>query len=85
MAKPKGATSYRFSDEGQALLARLAEVLGMPKTYVLELAIRRLARAELPAAEQPANDRPPTRPMGRPRKAPPPAAGAKRPKKKGAD
>jgi hypothetical protein len=47
MPKPRGATSYRFSEEAQALLAQLSGRLGLSKTGVLELAIRKLARSEL--------------------------------------
>ncbi len=47
MPKPKGGTSYRFSGEAQRLLAALAFRLGLTKTSVLEMAIRKLAYAEL--------------------------------------
>lgn len=46
MPKPKGSTSYRLSDDAQSLLARLANRLGLSKTSVVEMAIRKLAYAE---------------------------------------
>jgi hypothetical protein len=46
MPKPRGGTSYRLSEEAQELLTRLAGRLGIPKTGVLEVAIRKLARSE---------------------------------------
>lgn len=52
MPKPRGGTSYRFSTDAQVLLARLADRLGLTKTGVLEMAIRKLAQAELGDAEQ---------------------------------
>jgi hypothetical protein len=59
MPKPKGATSYRFSAEAQDILARLAEALGVNKTSVLEMALRRMARAErLPAGPAPRSNHP---------------------------
>jgi hypothetical protein len=47
MAKPRGATSYRLSEDAQGMLAGLATRLGLSKTAVLEMAIRKLARSEL--------------------------------------
>jgi predicted DNA-binding protein len=47
MPKPKSATSYRLSEEAQQLLERLASRLGLTKTSVLEMSIRKLAYAEL--------------------------------------
>jgi predicted transcriptional regulator len=52
MSKPRGGTSYRLSADAQDLLMRLADRLGLTKTGVLEMAIRKLARAELGEAEQ---------------------------------
>jgi predicted transcriptional regulator len=49
MPKPKGATSFRLSEDAQGLLQQLSEQLGVSKTAVLELAVRRLARDELPS------------------------------------
>ncbi len=43
MGKPKGATSYRLSEDAQTMLAALAEQFGVSKTGVLEIAIRKLA------------------------------------------
>lgn len=67
MAKPKGATSYRLSEDAQRLIAALADRLGVSKTGVLEIAVRKLARAEL-GAEAPASEGHPVR-QGRPRSA----------------
>jgi hypothetical protein len=47
MAKPKGATSYRFSEDAQRMIIALADHLGVSKTGVLEMAVRKLARSEL--------------------------------------
>jgi hypothetical protein len=44
VAKPP--TSFRLSEDCQALLERLAEHLGITRTAVLEMAVRKLARAE---------------------------------------
>jgi hypothetical protein len=41
-------TSFRFSDEARDLIDRLAHYLGISKASVIELAVRRLARTELP-------------------------------------
>jgi len=47
---PKGSpSSWRLSVEARALLAQLAQALGISQTSVLELAIRRMAKEELPA------------------------------------
>jgi predicted transcriptional regulator len=51
MPKPRSGTSYRLSDDAQDLLAKLASRLGLTKTSVLEMAIRKLAQAELDEAE----------------------------------
>jgi hypothetical protein len=59
MPKPKGATSYRLTVEAQDILTRLAEALGVNKTSVLEMALRRMAKAEgLPAGPAPNSNRP---------------------------
>jgi hypothetical protein len=47
MAKPKGATSYRLSEDAQQMIVALADRLGLSKTGVLELAVRKLAHSEL--------------------------------------
>jgi hypothetical protein len=49
MAKPKGATSYRLSEDAQRLITTLADRLGVSKTGVLEIAVRKLAGSELGA------------------------------------
>ena len=47
---PKGSpSSWRLSVEARELLAQLAQALGISQTSVLELAIRRMAKVELPA------------------------------------
>jgi hypothetical protein len=51
MPKPRSGTSYRLSEDAQRLLARVADRLGLTKTGVLEMAIRKLAYAELDEAE----------------------------------
>jgi hypothetical protein len=53
MAKPRGATSYRLSSDAKQILAALAEQLGVSKTSVLEMAIRKLGRSELPDTFEP--------------------------------
>jgi hypothetical protein len=67
MPKPRGATSYRFSDEAQSLLATLAGTLGLSKTATIEMALRKLARSELPAEQIRPESKPVAR--GRPPKA----------------
>jgi predicted DNA-binding protein len=47
MPKPRSGTSYRLSGEAHNLLNKLACRLGLTKTSVLEMAIRKLAYAEL--------------------------------------
>lgn len=47
MTKPKMATSYRLTKDAQHLLNALAERLGLSKTAVLEMAIRKLAAVEM--------------------------------------
>jgi hypothetical protein len=46
MPKPRSGTSYRLSEDAQELLGKLAGRLGLTKTSVLEMAIRKLAYAE---------------------------------------
>jgi predicted DNA-binding protein len=47
-------TSIRLTDETKANLARLSEHLGIKsKSLLIELAIRRMARTELPESPQP--------------------------------
>ena len=46
MPKPRSGTSYRLSEDAQELLGRLAGRLGLTKTSVVEMAIRKLAFAE---------------------------------------
>jgi hypothetical protein len=48
---PKNPTSFRLSDECLRLIARLSETLGINQTAVIEQAVRKLARAELPAED----------------------------------
>jgi predicted DNA-binding protein len=64
MPKPRSGTSYRLSKEAQDLLGRLACRLGLTKTSVLEMAIRKLAYAEL--GEEKAAIDPRVRPGQRP-------------------
>lgn len=47
MPKRRSGTSYRLSEDAQDLLATLASRLGLTKTSVLEMAIRKLAHTEL--------------------------------------
>jgi hypothetical protein len=56
MPKPRSGTSYRLSEDAQELLGRLSGRLGLTKTSVLEMAIRKLAYAEL-GEEEAAADR----------------------------
>jgi hypothetical protein len=41
-------TSYRFTKDARDLIDRLSDALGVSRTAVIELAVRRLARTELP-------------------------------------
>jgi len=52
MPKPRGGTSYRLSEGAQALLSQLSDHLGVTKTGILEMAIRKLAHLELPHGGQ---------------------------------
>lgn len=73
--KPRGGTSYRLSEEAQGLLNELAGLLGISKTGVLEIAIRKLAKLELGDGCRTAEYTPARR--GRPRRiADPPLRGA---------
>lgn len=68
MGKPKQATSYRLTDEGQRLIGKLSTALGVSRTGVLELAIRQMAKRELSSADHPAAETPPPATRGRPKK-----------------
>ena len=48
MASNKHPSSYRLSAECHDLINRLTEVLGISQASVIEQAVRKLARAELP-------------------------------------
>jgi hypothetical protein len=52
MPKPRSGTSYRLSQDAQDLLTRLATRLGLTKTAVLEMSIRKLAYTELGGDER---------------------------------
>jgi hypothetical protein len=58
MPKPRGGTSYRLSDDAQVLLGVLASRLGLTKTSVLEMAIRKLAFAEFGDSAMPTKPQP---------------------------
>lgn len=47
MPKPRSGSSYRLSEGAQHLLGELAGRLGLSKTSIMEMAIRKLAYAEL--------------------------------------
>jgi hypothetical protein len=64
MGETKQPTSFRLSGECLELLEQLAGHLGISQTGVVEQAVRKLARAELPGGEQAA----PKRPRGRQKK-----------------
>jgi hypothetical protein len=51
MGRTKHPASYRLSPECLALIERLSAVLGISQTGVVEQAVRKLAREELPAGE----------------------------------
>jgi hypothetical protein len=51
MTKPRSGTSYRLSEGTQKLLDHLSVRLGITKTSVVEMAVRKLAFAELGEAE----------------------------------
>jgi hypothetical protein len=54
---PRNPTSYRLSEECLRLIALLAKSLGINQTAVVEQAVRKLARAELPADDLSAKKR----------------------------
>lgn len=50
--KRKNPKAFRLSDQGDALLESLSKHLGVKQTAVVEMAIRRMAKAEgIPIAE----------------------------------
>jgi hypothetical protein len=49
MTESKQPSSYRLSEECRDLLVRLSEALGLSQAGVIEMAVRKLARAELDA------------------------------------
>jgi hypothetical protein len=53
MPTTKHPTSYRLSDECRKLIEQLAGTLGISQAGVIEQAIRKFARAELPAQSGP--------------------------------
>lgn len=59
MARNKYPSSFRLSEECLTLLERLAENLGISQAGVIEQAVRKLARAELPAPVDPDPGPPP--------------------------
>jgi hypothetical protein len=52
MPSNKQPTSYRLSEECRSLLEQLSAALGISQTGVIEQAIRKFARDELPQAEE---------------------------------
>jgi len=50
MGRHKFPSSYRLSEECRALIDQLSEALGISQAGVIEQAVRKLARAELPEA-----------------------------------
>jgi hypothetical protein len=53
MPSTRSPSSYRLSDEALDLIDKLAGILGVSKTSVLEMAIRQLARREMNYEAQP--------------------------------
>lgn len=53
MPTDKRSTTYRLSDEARSYLERLAEHHGINQTAVLEMAIRQMARKDLPTEAEP--------------------------------
>ncbi len=49
MPTDKRPTSFRLSDEARELLTRLEAHYGLTKTAVVEMAVRELARQDLPS------------------------------------
>jgi hypothetical protein len=68
MTARKQPSSFRLSEECYKLIGRLAEALGISQAGVIEQAVRKLARSELPPGDHPPIGAPPTRKPGRPRK-----------------
>jgi predicted transcriptional regulator len=58
MPTDKRSTTFRLSEEARQLLERLAEVNGVAQTAVLEMAIRQMARRDLPPAPEPSGEKP---------------------------
>jgi hypothetical protein len=59
MARNKHPSSYRLSEECRQLMERLSEALGISQAGVIEQAVRKLARAELPELSTPATEKAP--------------------------
>jgi predicted transcriptional regulator len=53
MPTEKRSTTFRLSEEARQLLEQLAQVNGVAQTAVLEMAIRQMARRDLPGAPEP--------------------------------
>ncbi len=64
MAPNKLPSSYRLSEECHQLIAQLAEALGISQAGVIEQAVRKLARTELPPGShsEGARDKKPSQP-----------------------
>jgi hypothetical protein len=69
MAHHKYPSSYRLSEECRRLIERLSDALGISQAGVLEQAVRKLARAELPDLGTPASAEAPKPRRGRSKKA----------------
>ena len=66
MAPHKTPVSYRLSPAGRELINRLADHMGLSQAGIIEMAVRKLARAELPPDEHP-SEPPPSRRKRTPR------------------
>lgn len=53
--KRKTPKAFRLSDQGEALLVKLSEHLGVKQTAIVEMAIRRMAKGEGVELEQAAS------------------------------
>jgi len=59
MTTSKQASSYRFTPECRSLFNHLPAYLGISQAGIIEMALRKLARAELPPDQQPDGEPPP--------------------------
>lgn len=61
MATEKRSTTFRLSEEARTLIERLAAHHGISFTDIMEMAVRQMARRDLPYIEESAKKKTPRR------------------------